>query len=248
MIEEHALVFRPQNGWNKSVILLPSQRNSLHRKKGKRIKRQIEGVLLSLMNINNTWVEQSRPVRLNESILWSWPKKQIQILSASILNFLDIHVVSSKAVYDKIQSSVPVIMDFRFRLARSMIWNFCNRKIAVPTSRPSNRSNGEKAMVICCCWSFAQFAATRATCAYGSAKKVESHIHSLYIMYHSTLPPKLFLSTSYNHANIFGNWLYSCSYFKLLMTSFMFSIIKNVNMVWLFIIILYQITLFFKNI
>ena len=52
-------------------------------------------------------------------------------------DFLDIGVVNSKIVYDKIESAVKMSsMDFRFSLARSMIRNFCNRKRALPTSRP----------------------------------------------------------------------------------------------------------------
>ena len=85
-------------------------------------------------------------------------------------DFLDINVISSKVVYNKIQSSVAMSsMDFHFSLAHLIIGNFCNQKRAVPTSRPLKRSKGEKAMPVD---HLSEFAATCARCAYSSAKKV----------------------------------------------------------------------------
>ena len=64
-------------------------------------------------------------------------------------DFLDICVVNSKIVYDKIQSSLAMSsINFLFTLACSVIGNFCKRKRAVPTSRPSKRSKDEKAVVV----------------------------------------------------------------------------------------------------
>ena len=64
-------------------------------------------------------------------------------------DFLDICVVNSKIVYDKIQSSLAMSsINFLFTLACSVIGNFCNRKRAVPTSRPSKRSKDEKVVVV----------------------------------------------------------------------------------------------------
>ena len=87
-------------------------------------------------------------------------------------DFLNISVVNSKIVYDKIQSTAAVSsMDFQFSLARSMIGTFSNRKRAIPTSRPSKRSKDEIAMVVD---HLPQFAATRARFAYCSLIKLES--------------------------------------------------------------------------
>ena len=59
-------------------------------------------------------------------------------------DFVDISVVNSKTLYDKMESAVAMSsMDFRFSLTRSMIGKVSNRKRAVPTSRPSKRSKGE---------------------------------------------------------------------------------------------------------
>ena len=87
-------------------------------------------------------------------------------------NFLDISVVNSKIVYDKIQSTAAMSsMGFRFSLACSMLGTFSNRKRAIPTSWPSKRSKGEIAMVV---EHLPQFAATRARCAYCSLIKLEN--------------------------------------------------------------------------
>ena len=87
-------------------------------------------------------------------------------------DFLDISVVNSKIVYDKIQSTTAMSpMDFQFRLAHSMIGTFSNRKRAIPTSRPSKRSKGEIAMVVD---HLPQFAAARARCAYCTLIKLEN--------------------------------------------------------------------------
>ena len=53
-----------------------------------------------------------------------------------LFDFLDIGVLNSQVVYDKIQSPVAMpSVDLRFSLACSMIGNFCNQKRAVPTSQ-----------------------------------------------------------------------------------------------------------------
>ena len=63
-------------------------------------------------------------------------------------------------------------MDFRLSLDCSMFGTLSNRKSAIPTSRPSKRSEGEIAMVVD---HLPQFAATRARCAYCSLIKLENH-------------------------------------------------------------------------
>ena len=119
-------------------------------------------------------------------------------------------------------------VDFWFSLACSMIGNFRNKKTVVPTSRSLKRSKGENAMVVD---HLPQFAATRARCAYCSAEQVESRTFICCISCKMSLlclqRKKLFFLTSCNPANLFENWLYSCSYFKLLMTSLILSIIQK---------------------
>ena len=90
-------------------------------------------------------------------------RSKVRFYLRVFFHFLDISVVNSKIVYDKIQSTVTMSsMDFQFSLAHSMIGTFSNRKRAIPTSRPSKRSKGEIAMVVD---HLPQFAATRTRCA-----------------------------------------------------------------------------------
>lgn len=87
-------------------------------------------------------------------------------------DFLDISVVNSKIVYDKIESTMAMSsMDFRFSLARSMIGKFSNRKRAVPTSRPSKRSKGESFGVVD---HLPEFTAKRARCTLCASKNIEN--------------------------------------------------------------------------
>ena len=58
-------------------------------------------------------------------------------------DFLDIAVVNSKIVYNKIESAPSLSsFDFRYSIAQTMIQKFLSRKIAIPLSRPSKRSRG----------------------------------------------------------------------------------------------------------
>ena len=58
-------------------------------------------------------------------------------------DFLDIAVVNSKNVYNKIESAPSLSsLDFRYSIAQTMIRKFSSRKRAVPLSRPSKRSRG----------------------------------------------------------------------------------------------------------
>ena len=56
-------------------------------------------------------------------------------------DFLDIAVVNSKIVYNKIESAPSLSsLDFRYSITQTMTRKFSSRKIAVPLSRPSKRS------------------------------------------------------------------------------------------------------------
>ena len=77
-----------------------------------------------------------RSILSNKSHLWDRSKKQVRVF----FDFVDISVLNSKSLYDKMESAVPISsLNFRFNLARSMIGKFWNRNRAVPTSRPSKR-------------------------------------------------------------------------------------------------------------
>ena len=99
-------------------------------------------------------------------------RSKVRFYLRVFFDFLDISVVNSKIVYDKIQSTTAMSsMDFRFSLPRSMSGTFSNRKRAIPTPRPSERSKGDIAMVVD---HLPQFAATRARFAYCSLIKLEN--------------------------------------------------------------------------
>ena len=99
-------------------------------------------------------------------------RSKVRFYVRVFFDFLDISVVNSKILYDKIQSTAAMSSkDFRLSLARSMIGTFSNRKRAISTSRPSKRSKGEIATVVD---HLPQFAATRSRCAYCSLIKLEN--------------------------------------------------------------------------
>ena len=58
-------------------------------------------------------------------------------------DFLDIAVVNSKIVYNKIESAPSLSsLDFRYSIAQTMIRKFSSRKRAVLLSRPLKSSRG----------------------------------------------------------------------------------------------------------
>ena len=89
--------------------------------------------------------------------------------------FLDIAVVNSKIVYNKIES-VPSLysLDFRYSIAQTLIRKFSSRKRAVPLSRPSKRSRGPAFDIVD---HLPDFAPSRVCCAFCSSKNVESRTY-----------------------------------------------------------------------
>ena len=87
-------------------------------------------------------------------------------------DFLDIAVVNSKIVYNKIESapSLPSL-NIRYSIAQTMIRMFSSRKRAVPLSRPSKRSRGPSFDIVD---HLPDFACSRVGCAFCSLKNVES--------------------------------------------------------------------------
>ena len=84
-------------------------------------------------------------------------------------NFLDIAVVNSKIVYNKIESAPSLSsLDFRYSIAQTMIQKFSSRKRAVPLSRPSKRSRGPSFDIVD---HLPHFAPSRVRCAFCSSKK-----------------------------------------------------------------------------
>ena len=87
-------------------------------------------------------------------------------------DFLDIAVVNSKIVYNKIESAPSLSsLDFRYSIAQTMIRKFSSRKRAVLLSRPSKRSRGPSFDIVD---HLPDFAPSRVRCAFCSSKNVES--------------------------------------------------------------------------
>ena len=90
-------------------------------------------------------------------------------------DFLDIAVVNSKIVYNKIESALSLSStDFRYSIAQTMIRKFSSRKRAVPLSRPSKRSRGPSFDILD---HLPDFALSRVRCAFCSSKNVDSRTY-----------------------------------------------------------------------
>ena len=90
-------------------------------------------------------------------------------------NFLNIAVVNSKIVYNKIESAPSLSSpDFRYSIAQTMIRKFSSRKRAVPLSRPSKRSRGPSFDIVD---HLPGLAPSRVRCAFCSSKNVESQTY-----------------------------------------------------------------------
>ena len=87
-------------------------------------------------------------------------------------NFLDIAVVNSKIVYNKIESAPSLSsLDFRYSIAQTMIQKFSSRKRAVPLSRRLKRLRGPSFDIVD---HLPDFAPSQIRCAFCSSKNVES--------------------------------------------------------------------------
>ena len=94
-------------------------------------------------------------------------------------DFLDIAVVNSKIVYNKIELA-PLLssIEFRYSVAQVMIRKFSSRKRAVLLSRPSKRSRGPSFDIVD---HLPDFAPSRVRYAFCSSKNVESRTYVHYI-------------------------------------------------------------------
>ena len=90
-------------------------------------------------------------------------------------DFLDIAVVNSKIVYNKIESAPSLSsLNFRYSIVQTIIREFSSRKRAAPISRPWKRSRGPSFDILDHLPDFAPF---RVCCAFCSSKNVESRIY-----------------------------------------------------------------------
>ena len=94
-------------------------------------------------------------------------------------DFLDIAIVNSKIVNNKIESA-PLLssLEFRYSIAQTMTRKFSSRKRAVPLSRPSKRSRGPSFDIVD---HLLDFAPSRVRYAFCSSKNVEirTYVHCI---------------------------------------------------------------------
>ena len=89
--------------------------------------------------------------------------------------FVDIAVVNSKILYNKIESAPSLSsLDSRYRIAQTMIRKFSSRKTYIPLSRPSKRSRGPSFDILD---HLREFAPSRVRCTFCSSKNVESRTY-----------------------------------------------------------------------
>ena len=90
-------------------------------------------------------------------------------------NFLDIAIVNSEIVYNKIESAPSLSScDFWYNIAETMIQKFSSRKRAVPLSRRLKRSRGPSFDTAD---HLPDFAPSQIRCAFCSSKNVESRTY-----------------------------------------------------------------------
>ena len=161
---------------NKSVILLS---NYFNRKETQQIGRRVKGskdkVKVTCPSAIQEYNQFMGDVDLSDQMKVTYEvdrRSKFHFYLRVFFDFLDIAVVNSKIVYNKIESSPSLSsLDFRYSIAQTMIRKFSSRKRAVSPSRPSKRSRGPSFDIVD---HLPDFAPSRVCCAFCSSKNVES--------------------------------------------------------------------------
>ena len=132
---------------NKSVILLS---NYFNPKETQQIERRVKGsknkVKVTCPSVIQEYNQFMGGVDLSDQMKVTYEvdrRDKFPFHLHVFLDFLDIAVVNSKIVYNKIESAPSLSsLDFRCSIAQIMIRKFSSRKRAVLLSRPSTRSRG----------------------------------------------------------------------------------------------------------
>ena len=161
---------------NKSVILLSNYHDPRSvRDIDRRVKGSKEKVKISCPTVIHEYNQHMGGVDLCDQMKVSYQvdrRSKFRFYLRIFFDFLDIGVVNSKIIYDKMDSTIGMsAMDFCFSLARSLIGKFSNRKRTVPVHRPSKKSKGDSFDTVD---HLPEFSATRARCALCSSKKIEN--------------------------------------------------------------------------
>ena len=168
---------------NKSVILLS---NYFNPKETQQIERRVKGskdkVKVTCPSAIQEYTQLMGGVDLSDQMKVTYEvdrQSKFRFYLRVFFGFLDIAVVNSKIVYNKIESAPSLSsLDFRYSNAQIMIRKFSSRKRVVLLSRPSKRSRGPSFEIVD---NLPDFALSRVRYAFCSSKNVKSRTYVCYI-------------------------------------------------------------------
>ena len=164
---------------NKSVILLS---NYFNPKETQQIERRVKGsndkVKVTCPSVIQEYNQFMGGVDLSDQMKVTYEvdrRSKFRIYLQVFFDFLDITVVNTKIVYNKIESASSLSsLDFRHSITQTMIRNFSSRKRTVLLSSPSKRSRSPSFDIVD---HLPDFAPSRVSCAFFSSKNVESRTY-----------------------------------------------------------------------
>ena len=164
---------------NKSVILLSNYLNPTETQQiDRRVKGSPDKVKVACPTVIHEYNQFMGGVDLSDQMKVTYEvdrRSKFRFYLRVFFDFLDIAVVNSNIVYNKIASTPSMILlDFRYSIAQNMIWKFSGRKRAVPLSRPSKRLRRQSFDVVD---HLPDFASSQVHCALCSSKKVENQTY-----------------------------------------------------------------------
>ena len=161
---------------NKSVVLLS---NYFNPKETQQIERRVKGSKHKVKVTCPSVIQEYNPFMgggdLSDQMKVSYEvyrRSKFRFYLRIFFDFLDIAVVSSEIVYNKIESAPSLSsLDIPYSIAQTMIQKFSGRKRAVLLSRSSKRSRGPSFDIVD---HLPDFATSRVRCPFCSSKNVES--------------------------------------------------------------------------
>ena len=164
---------------NKSVILLTNYFNPKETQQiERRVKVSKDKVKVTCPSVIQEYNQFMGGVDLSDQMKVTYEvdrRSKFRFYLRVFFDFLDIAVVNSKIVYNKIESAPSLSsFDFRYSIAQTMTRKFSSRKRAALLYRPSKRSRDPSFDIVD---HLPDFAPSRVHCAFCSSKNVESRIY-----------------------------------------------------------------------
>ena len=164
---------------NKSVILLSNYFNPKETQQiERRVKSSNDKVKVTCPSVIQEYNQFMGGVDLSDQMKVTYEvdrRSKFRIYLQVFFDFLDITVVNTKIVYNKIESASSLSsLDFRHSITQTMIRNFSSRKRTVLLSSPSKRSRSPSFDIVD---HLPDFAPSRVPCAFFSSKNVESRTY-----------------------------------------------------------------------